>query len=107
MSKSDRVKLFRFRNLVKQCLADLAWLAQNLPEPQQSQIFTPENLNDLVLALLGREPKKRVLRHYQLARKFAEFSLAVIRDKIDPLLWDHFDHMHGIIESIRKLENRK
>jgi len=111
MSGSVRARLSRIRSRTKQVLQDLAYLAEMLPEKQQSQIFTPTDILPFIYALLGwhlkEKGQKRALRHYQLARMFYEWSEALFGDKIKekagplwPDTWETFLKTRETIQNI-------
>lgn len=111
MSGSDRARLLRIRRRTEQVLQDLAYLAEMLPEKQQSQIFTPTKILPFIHSLLGwhlkEKGQKRVLRHYQLARMFYECSEALFGDKLKekggPLWYDTWKKFVEIREKIQTI----
>ena len=85
-------------------LEDLALVAELLPEERLSKIFTPAKILPLIYHLLGRELKEKSERRYQLARLLAEWSLPMLREKMDkPLesfLWKDFLRVEEMIRTI-------
>jgi len=83
LSSRDRQELLRLRRRISAILEQLSYLARELPEEQQSQIFTDESLEPLVVNMLGWELKdRRTDRHYELAELFATYGLNVCQDRI-------------------------
>jgi len=76
----SRVEMYSLMTLKE----DLPLIIKSLPEERLSKIFTAENLMPLVHILVGWDLKlqERTIRHYQIARLFAESSLSIWEAKV-------------------------
>lgn len=59
LKRDERQHLFRIRNKIVTAIEYLALTAKLLPEQQQEQVFTTENLKDFVEALLTNFERKK------------------------------------------------
>jgi hypothetical protein len=103
-SGRDRTKLSRLRGRARAALEDLSYLAETLPEDQQEQVFTPVSILPFVYALLARGKREKTERHYRLAAMLAEWSIPIMKDKLDTslgsFLWKDFLRVDEIIRMI-------
>ena len=96
----------------------LAFLADYLPDEQQTQVFTRESFDPLVcnIILLGKDLRQnpRTERHYRLARLFAECGLNVCQYKIQSenpdvssLVVKTFNEVRQMIWSSIQIEDKR
>jgi len=105
LSNAERQHLFNIRQRALAFLQELPFLAKDLPEDQQAQIFTEKTLRPFIHNLVGKDVKeeKRTDRHYQLVQLFGVYGLNVCQDRLTKRNPDAFNLIVRTFNDVREL----